>query len=183
MWLTHLRSPATTRTEPDLASLAPQCWPATVSCASRSRVTRFWPLRPPFNIQVSRRQDAPMRSIDLLWFHHVHMSPFSITVGELQAPEHATVTNFVSTSDFIHSCVFMVRVPALHTTPQTRTNKRIHVRSSPSWQRFRPKSSQSVGMAPRTTSQPVGCSTVSSTPTKLDAASRRGLPCHAGCGS
>ena len=24
-----------------------------------------------------------MRSIDLLWFHHVHISPFSITVGEL----------------------------------------------------------------------------------------------------
>ena len=41
-----------------------------------------------------------MRSIDVLWFHHVQMSPFSITVGELQAPQHATVTNFVSTERF-----------------------------------------------------------------------------------
>ena len=44
-------------------------------------IARFWPHRPP--IQVSRRQDAPMRSMKLFWFQHLKMSPFSITIGEL----------------------------------------------------------------------------------------------------
>ena len=47
---------------------------------------------------------------------------------------------------------FAVRVPALHTTPQTRSRMHMLARSSPSRQGFRPRSSQSVGMAPRTTS-------------------------------
>ena len=47
---------------------------------------------------------------------------------------------------------FAVRVPALHTTPQTRSRMHMLARSSPSTQGFRPRSSQSVGMAPRTTS-------------------------------
>ena len=47
---------------------------------------------------------------------------------------------------------FAVRVPALHTTPQTRSRMHMLARSSQSTQGFRPRSSQSVGMAPRTTS-------------------------------
>ena len=75
--------------------------------------------------QVSRRQDAPMRSIDVLWFHHVQTSPFSITVGELQAPQHATVTNFVSTSDFMRFHGSSARAP--HNA--TNAHKQAHTRA------------------------------------------------------
>ena len=66
-----------------------------------------------------------MRSIDVLWFHHVQMSPFSITVGELQAPQHATVTNFVSTSDFMRFHGSSARAP--HNA--TNAHKQAHTRA------------------------------------------------------
>ena len=76
-----------------------------------------------------------MRSMKLFWFQHLKMSPFSITMSELQAPQHATHRVFFLRAYFMR---FAVRVTALHTTPQPCPKTHMLVRSSLSTQRFRP---------------------------------------------
>ena len=138
-------------------------------------------LAPQASFQVSRRQDAPMRSIDVLWFHHVQTSPFSITVCELQAPQHATVTNFVSTSDFMRFHGSSARAP--HNA--TNAHKQAHTRAQLAELAKIPPKIIPIRWNGAENDLPTcrlqHC--ISSTPTKLDAASRRGLPCHVGCGS